>query len=82
MADEKTKIVREKFEPVREVLTAVYEALREKGYNPVGQIASYLLTGDPAYITSHRNARVMIRGLERDALLEAVLRYYLEGQSE
>ncbi|HCC32756.1 MAG TPA: IreB family regulatory phosphoprotein [Clostridiales bacterium] len=80
-ADEKTKIVRQRSEPVRDVLLAVHDALREKGYNPVGQLASYLLTGDPAYITSHRNARGLIRGIERDAILEAVLQQYLEGKS-
>jgi uncharacterized protein (UPF0297 family) len=80
-ADEKTKIVRQRSEPVRDVLVVVHDALREKGYNPVGQLASYLLTGDPAYITSHRNARALIRGLERDAILEAVLQQYLEGKS-
>ncbi len=80
--EEKTKIVREQAAPVKEVLTAVYEALREKGYNPVGQIASYLLTGDPAYITSHRNARTAIRAVERQALIETVLRHYLEGRQD
>jgi uncharacterized protein (UPF0297 family) len=80
-ADEKTKIIRQRSEPVRDVLVAVHDALREKGYNPVGQLASYLLTGDPAYITSHRNARALIRDLERDAILEAILQQYLEGKS-
>jgi uncharacterized protein (UPF0297 family) len=62
-----------------EVLKAVYEALAEKGYNPVSQIVGYLLSGDPAYITSHKNARHIIRRLERDELLEELVRNYLAG---
>jgi len=64
---------------VAEVLKAVYEALAEKGYNPVSQIVGYLLSGDPAYITSHKNARHIIRRLERDELLEELVRNYLAG---
>ena len=54
----------------RSVLQEVYHALEEKGYSPVNQIVGYLLSGDPAYITSHKNARNMIRRLDRDELLE------------
>lgn len=60
-----------------QVLEEVYEALREKGYNPVTQIVGYLLSGDPAYITSHRNARSLIRQMERDELLEELVKSYL-----
>jgi len=60
------------------VLQEVYAALKEKGYNPVNQIVGYLLSGDPAYITSHRNARTLIRELERDELLEELVRCYLQ----
>jgi len=60
-----------------EVLQTVYEALKEKGYNPINQIVGYLLSGDPAYITSHKNARALIRKLERDELLEELVRSYL-----
>ena len=56
----------------------VYQALQEKGYNPINQLVGYLLSGDPAYITSHNNARNLIRKLERDELLEELLRHYLE----
>ena len=56
----------------------VSEALKEKGYNPVNQIVGYILSGDPTYITSHKNARSLIRKLERDELLEEVINNYLE----
>ncbi len=52
--------------------------MKEKGYNPVNQIVGYILSGDPTYITSHRNARIMIRKLERDELLEELVKDYLE----
>ena len=61
----------------KEILLQVYEALREKGYDPVNQIVGYLLSGDPAYITSHNNARSIIRKLERDELLEELIKYYI-----
>ena len=56
----------------------ILEALKEKGYNPVNQIVGYILSGDPTYITSHKNARSLIRKLERDELLEEVVNNYLE----
>jgi len=59
------------------VLHHVYNALKEKGYNPINQLVGYLLSGDPAYITNHNNARSMIRKLERDELLEELVRSYL-----
>lgn len=62
----------------RRVLFTVYEALKEKGYNPVNQIVGYILSGDPTYITSHNNARSLIRKLERDELLEELVTCYLE----
>ena len=61
----------------REILNTVYEALQEKGYDPINQLAGYILSGDPAYITSHNNARGMIRKLERDELVEELVRSYL-----
>jgi len=64
----------------REVLTRVYAALKEKGYNPINQIVGYLLSGDPAYITSHNQARSLVRRLERDELLEELVRAYVEGE--
>ena len=63
----------------REVLTAVYEALVKKGYNPVNQIVGYILTEDPTYITNFNNARSMICRLDRDELLQELVRSYLDG---
>ncbi len=60
------------------VLKNVYAALHEKGYNPINQLVGYFLSGDPAFITSHKNARSAISRLERDELLEELLRAYLE----
>ncbi len=65
----------------RDVLLRVYEALREKGYNPIYQIVGYLLSGDPAYITSHKMARSLIRKLERDELLEELVKSYLDKEA-
>ena len=61
----------------KEVLKEVYEALIEKGYNPINQIVGYILSGDPTYITSHNNARNLIRKLERDELLEKMVKNYI-----
>mgnify|MGYP000873108027 FL=1 len=65
---------------VRKVLKEVCAALTEKGYDPLDQIVGYLLSGDPAYITSHKNARILIRKLDRDQILEELVRYYLESE--
>lgn len=62
----------------RQILTAIYQALKERGYNPINQIVGYILSGDPTYITNHNNARSLVRKLERDELLEEVLKYYLK----
>jgi Uncharacterized protein conserved in bacteria len=62
----------------REILMSVFKSLEEKGYNPINQIIGYILSGDPTYITSHNNARNLIRKIERDELLEEILRAYLE----
>ncbi|SEC73834.1 IreB family regulatory phosphoprotein [Paenibacillus sp. GP183] len=61
----------------KEVLLSVYDALEEKGYNPINQIVGYLLSGDPAYIPRHNNARSLIRKRERDELIEELVRSYL-----
>lgn len=63
--------------PARSLLLAVSTALEERGYDPVDQLVGYLLSGDPAYITSHGNARSLIRGLGREELLEEIVRGYL-----
>ena len=62
---------------VGQVLERVYQALVEKGYNPVNQIVGYIMSGDPTYITSHNNARSLIMKVERDELIEEALTYYL-----
>ena len=62
----------------KEVITAVYMAMKEKGYDPINQLVGYLISGDPTYITSHNNARYLVRRLERDDLLEEFVRYYIE----
>ncbi|SFE27755.1 IreB family regulatory phosphoprotein [Alteribacillus iranensis] len=62
----------------QEVMFTVYDALEEKGYNPINQIVGYLLSGDPAYIPRHREARTLIRKLERDELIEELVRSYLK----
>ena len=62
---------------IRNTLTAVYDALKEKGYNPINQIVGYLLSEDPTYITNHNNARAMICRLDRDELLSELVRHYL-----
>lgn len=65
---------------VETVLTTVYEALTEKGYNPVNQIVGYIMSGDPTYITSHRSARSLIMKVERDELVEELLTKYIEAK--
>jgi len=63
----------------KKILVAVYDALVEKGYNPVNQIVGYILSGDPTYITSHNNARSLVRKLERDELLEELVDSYIKN---
>ena len=65
---------------IREAIDVVYEALVEKGYNPINQIIGYILSGDSSYITSHKNARSTIKKFERDEILEEVMTYYLNGK--
>jgi uncharacterized protein (UPF0297 family) len=67
---------------VNEVLLKVYEALHEKGYNPINQIVGYLLSGDPAYIPRHQDARSIIRKLERDEIIEELVKSYLKKHRE
>ena len=66
---------------VKEVLDLVYTAMDEKGYNPVNQIVGYIMSGDPTYITSHNNARSLIMKVERDELVEEVLKTYIENSA-
>ena len=66
---------------VSDVLEIVYKALKEKAYNPVNQIVGYIMSGDPTYITSHNNARSLIMKVERDELVEEVLKTYIENSA-
>ena len=66
---------------VQVVLSTVYEALTEKGYNPVNQIVGYIMSGDPTYITSHKNARRLIMKVERDELVEELLTTYIANKN-
>ncbi|MFC3039146.1 IreB family regulatory phosphoprotein [Virgibacillus xinjiangensis] len=67
---------------IKEILFTVHESLQEKGYNPINQIVGYLLSGDPAYIPRHNDARNLIRKIERDEVIEELVKYYLEHQKE
>ena len=66
-------------EEIKAILTAVYNALQEKGYNPINQIVGYILSEDPTYITNYNNARSLIRKLDRDELLQELVKKYLAG---
>lgn len=78
---QKIKVSLEPTNEVQEVLKEVYEALLEKGYNPVNQIVGYIMSGDPTYITSHKNARSLIRKVERDELVEEMLSIYIKAKN-
>lgn len=78
-----TQFIKVEAEPmtgVQMVLSTVYEALREKGYNPVNQIVGYIMSGDPTFITSHKGARSMIMKVERDELVEELLSSYIANK--
>ena len=80
MIDDKTmtfSLERDREGDIRRILTTVYDALKEKGYNPINQIVGYILSEDPTYITTHNNARSLIRGVDRDELLEVLVKSYL-----
>ena len=71
-------MIDEKESELRKNLTTIYEALREKGYTPVNQIVGYILSEDPTYITTYNNARSLIRHIDRDELLQALVKSYLK----
>ena len=64
---------------IRMILVSVYDALKEKGYNPINQIVGYILSEDPTYITTHNNARNLIRKIDRDTLLQSLVKYYISN---
>lgn len=74
----KFKLEKEPSDTPKDIFLKVFQALREKGYDPINQIVGYFISGDPTYITSHHNARALIRRLERDELLEELVRFYME----
>ena len=81
---ENTQYFKVEVEPengVKMILSEVYEALSEKGYDPVSQIVGYIMSGDPTYITSHKNARGMIMRAERDELVEEMLKEYIKNNN-
>ena len=81
---ENTQYFKVEVEPengVKMILSEVYEALSEKGYDPVSQIVGYIMSGDPTYITSHKGARSMIMKVERDELVEELLNEYIKNKS-
>lgn len=71
------KVPKEENTETKKILKEVYQALTEKGYNPINQIVGYILSGDPTYITSHNGARNLIRQVERDELLEKMVKNYI-----
>ncbi|MCR5053451.1 MAG: IreB family regulatory phosphoprotein [Lachnospiraceae bacterium] len=75
------KVEKENQVGVKEILRQVYEAMRDKGYNPVNQIVGYIMSGDPTFITSHKNARSLIMKVERDELVEELLNEYIKSKS-
>ena len=80
MASDKTmsfNVEKDKNSKTKEILKEVYKSLVEKGYNPINQIVGYILSGDPTYITSHNDARNLIRKVERDELLENMVKFYI-----
>ena len=72
------KVEKEPEMQVKDVIAVVYEALTEKGYNPVNQIVGYIMSGDPTYFTSHNNARSLIMKVERDEIVEEILQEYIK----
>ena len=68
-----------KDEFIKNIIMEVYSALEEKGYNPISQMVGYVLSGDPTYITGHKNARALIMKVERDEILETLVKYYVEN---
>lgn len=80
MFDDKTmtfSLGQNREDDIKQILTIVYYALKEKGYNPISQLVGYILSEDPTYITTHNNARSLIRRIDRDELLQVLLKSYL-----
>lgn len=69
----------ERAKELRQIMTEVYDALKEKGYNPINQLVGYILSEDPGYITNHKNARSLIRKIDRDEMLQELVKHYLDS---
>ena len=81
MFDDKTmtfSLGQNREDDIKQILTIVYDALKEKGYNPISQLVGYILSEDPTYITTHNNARSLIRRIDRDELLRALVKNYIK----
>lgn len=81
MVDDRTlqfNTIRDKSAITKEILTEVFNSLQEKGYNPINQLVGYFISGDPSYITNYNGARALINKIERDEILEEVLKHYLD----
>ncbi len=76
---QKFKIMNKDYD-VKSILVEVYEALEEKGYNPINQIVGYLISGDPAYISNHKNARNVIQQLDQEEILEELVKKYIDNE--
>lgn len=73
----KFSLVDDQGDVIKDTLSSVYHSLEEKGYNPINQIVGYILSEDPTYVTNHNNARALIRKLDRDELLQELVKHYL-----
>ena len=73
---------RDKKQTVEEIILTVYQAMKEKGYDPINQIVGYIISGDPTYITSYQGARSLICRLERDEIMEELVQYYVDGHAK
>lgn len=72
-------IINEQEREIRQIILTVYNALKAKGYNPINQLVGYILSEDPTYITTHNNARNLIRKVDRDVLLQTLVKYYINN---
>lgn len=78
----KFEIEMDRSEEIKEIVKVIYTALKEKGYKPVEQLVGYIMSGDPTYITGHMNARNLIKKIERDELLEEIIKFYFENLNQ
>lgn len=85
MVDNKTmmfNVDKDKSKEASDVILTVYDSLKEKGYDPINQFVGYIISGDPTYITNYKNARGVVRRIERDELLEELIKFYVENSKK